>query len=505
MSLRTAMVASGPLCVIDGANIGHFNTIKGVRNQKHFSSHRLLQAVAAVREWGMRPHILLPQKFISSRNSHNHAKDVDSLLSLEKKNLLSRLPSHIDDDNPIIDLAIERNAFILTNDGFIDHLSSGKISHEFTQSNVFKCYELDSQLKLVPPVHCRLKRPAPPTPTTSPVATPATAKSTKSTKSTKQQHHHHHNQQQLIDRIQQLETENHDLQQENKTYVALERVCMSETSLEFTEAFDVVESFVHERLFCHDLDMASKEEDTFFYKLKKIASTKSSSHEFKTVEPRYRALMHMYLQRKEVQEANRQEQDKRMAEEEQKRLKDDERRKKEQDAIELDSMSKRIQMRQQHAQHFHLTPSSLLQQQQAEQQREQQGEQQREQQALTPMKLLRRPAPKQSQEVVAIHSLIKHGNKKSAKQKHGKRTKATTKASASISTNASAVTSTSSPMASASISNYNYEDALQKALVESAKEREAQLKEQEEYERAMAASVSDASAGRGGYLSNSGW
>jgi len=258
-----------PLIVIDGANIGHFNTIAGQANTKKFRSDRLLQAVTACQEFGLEPLVLLPQKFLTSNYKHNVAEDVESLLALEAQDppLLSRLPSYINDDNPILRLALEESGYVLSNDGFNDHIRSGLITKEFNSTRVFKCYEFKGTLKLVPPEQAkgrvnRKKKYQPPPP-----LTPMTQQ---------KRHHppHHHQQQQpspqhqqhpqhpqqqqqrhqsnydehqqlkdLKQRIFVLEQENAVLLQENHIQDALNKFSESQTTEGFDKAFTDLEVY----------------------------------------------------------------------------------------------------------------------------------------------------------------------------------------------------------------------------------------------------------------------
>jgi len=144
-----------PLCVIDGANIGHFNTVRGKQHDKKFSSDRLLQAVKQCLVWHLRPVILLPQKFINSKHQHNTAKDVEILLAMEnqKPPQLIQLPSYINDDNPILDFALKYNGYVLSNDGFQDHIRKGKITQQFVNSQQFRCHLglREGELVFIPP------------------------------------------------------------------------------------------------------------------------------------------------------------------------------------------------------------------------------------------------------------------------------------------------------------------------------------------------------------------
>ena len=127
---------SKPLIVIDGANIGHYNTTPGKVGVKFFSSDQLRKAVTACLKNGLQPRILLPQHYLDSKHKDNVADDVEILLQLEKDGFLVRLPSNINDDLPIIDLAKHKGAFILTNDGFKDHVESGLINSEFIKARI---------------------------------------------------------------------------------------------------------------------------------------------------------------------------------------------------------------------------------------------------------------------------------------------------------------------------------------------------------------------------------
>lgn len=76
---------------------------------------------------------------------------MNTLLDLETQELLTRLPSNIDDDIPIINLAVSRNGYILSNDNFNNHVTSGKITTSFRSERVIKCYPVQNELVLILP------------------------------------------------------------------------------------------------------------------------------------------------------------------------------------------------------------------------------------------------------------------------------------------------------------------------------------------------------------------
>jgi hypothetical protein len=61
------------------------------------------------------------------------------------------LPSNINDDIPIIDLAKAKNGYILSNDHFKDHIQSGFLPTKFRAERLFKCYALKNELVLIEP------------------------------------------------------------------------------------------------------------------------------------------------------------------------------------------------------------------------------------------------------------------------------------------------------------------------------------------------------------------
>ena len=120
---NTKILNGDKFIVIDGANIGHIS-VPGQTRSKHFHAFRLEQAVNACQNAGFSVLILLPQYFIASKHKNNLAKDVNTLLDLETQGLLTRLPSNINDDLPIINLAVSRNGYILSNDNFNEMFAS---------------------------------------------------------------------------------------------------------------------------------------------------------------------------------------------------------------------------------------------------------------------------------------------------------------------------------------------------------------------------------------------
>jgi len=141
---------SNRFIVIDGANIGHL-LVPGQENSRQFHAFRLEQAVNACNKKGFSVIILLPQHYIESQYKKIPIEDVNYLLNLEKAGLLSRLPSYINDDRPIIDLAKAKNGYILSNDHFKDHIQSGFLPTKFRAERLFKCYALKNELVLIEP------------------------------------------------------------------------------------------------------------------------------------------------------------------------------------------------------------------------------------------------------------------------------------------------------------------------------------------------------------------
>lgn len=71
--------------------------------------------------------VYCPQKFISSRHGHT-ADDPSALIELLQCGMLIQLPSGVDDDRIMISDACARGGFVLSNDRFHDHISSGLIT-----------------------------------------------------------------------------------------------------------------------------------------------------------------------------------------------------------------------------------------------------------------------------------------------------------------------------------------------------------------------------------------
>ena len=270
------------ICVIDGANIGHYDTTPGEANGKKFSTTRLLQAVSACHDWGMRPIIILPQKFLSSNHQHNVAEDVESLLALQTQHppQLIQTPSYCNDDIPCLRMAIKEGGYVLSNDGFQDHIKSGFIDKTFAEERLFKCSLSANRdrLALIPPKGCYLQgpsnnAPAPPVIQTTRSRSRHSSKSTKSTKSkskssnsksskSKSSNNNNNNNNTTFSssssstnddwyrqRIQFLESENEELRHSNTMYGIFEQLACAETNANFHVAFEAVESMIQLNLF----------------------------------------------------------------------------------------------------------------------------------------------------------------------------------------------------------------------------------------------------------------
>ena len=257
-----------PFCFIDGANIGHFNTVQGMQNVKKFRSDRLLQAVSACHEWQLRPRVMLPEKFITSRHKHNMSKDVKSLLAMEAEGLLVRLPSYINDDKPILDAAMNNDGYVLSNDGFQDHLKSGKISQLWAKTKQFRChvhFNGDDALTLIPPADYNGYTPpnrAPPNrvpPSRSRAPPNPNQKSTKSSSSNSsnssisnpnsipsRQHQlqSHTPTVHLQQRVNALEKEVAQLRASNKLHRVFDQLARAETEEEFRQVFATIEKLI---------------------------------------------------------------------------------------------------------------------------------------------------------------------------------------------------------------------------------------------------------------------
>ena len=318
-----------PLIVIDGANIGHWSSIAGEANTKHFRSDRLLQAVTACQDAGLDPIVLLPQKFLTSQYKHNVAKDVDSLLALETQGLLSRLPSYINDDNPILELALKSSGYVLSNDGFNDHLKSGKIDQLFRQTRVFKCFEFKHQLQLIPPErYAGKKTQYQPPPTTTPPPTPSTKIKNRKKKPhggvaggvgtlrrerphlRKKQHpspqpqplqktNPNPHQKQLLDlqeRLEELEYVNASLYQQIDIHNVFDQLREAESAEEFESAFDLLESYQDQLSTVHYNRLIA------IVKFIHVPSPPSRKEGWQQVKQRFGIFMVAHKQKKEEQE-----------------------------------------------------------------------------------------------------------------------------------------------------------------------------------------------------------
>ena len=119
--------------VIDCANVGRWAT-DPKSNPAPFSSWKISAAVNTAKSQGFRPLALCPANFINGAKQSVVADDPAELLELQKLGFLELLPVGTFDDFMIIDRAIELGGFVLTNDGFLDHVHSGKISKIWSES-----------------------------------------------------------------------------------------------------------------------------------------------------------------------------------------------------------------------------------------------------------------------------------------------------------------------------------------------------------------------------------
>lgn len=130
---------------VDGANVAH-------ENHETISAARIETAQNDLKKYGYESHALIPKYKI------NKMKDQEIVKNLVNEGRLTIIA--IDDDEALIDRAIENDAFILTNDRFRDHkkkdwwlpeINDRLIPYDFINGHlsitVSKRHSLDRHLK----------------------------------------------------------------------------------------------------------------------------------------------------------------------------------------------------------------------------------------------------------------------------------------------------------------------------------------------------------------------
>ena len=113
------------LIYIDGANVAHEN------HEKIFAA-RIETAQNDLEKSGFKSHALLLKYKVKKM------KDPEIIKQLVKENRLTFVS--IDDDEYLIDLAIENDAFILTNDGFKDYKKKEWWSPKIEEGLIKYCF-----------------------------------------------------------------------------------------------------------------------------------------------------------------------------------------------------------------------------------------------------------------------------------------------------------------------------------------------------------------------------
>ena len=99
---------------IDGANIGH-------EDEENISGLRIKEALCMVEKYGFEAHVIFPSYLINRQNENKkkkvkHPEIIDVLKNEGRLSLVSN-----DDDEAIITIASDNDAFILTNDRYKNH------------------------------------------------------------------------------------------------------------------------------------------------------------------------------------------------------------------------------------------------------------------------------------------------------------------------------------------------------------------------------------------------
>ena len=170
LSLSAAVAVIKPrFILLDGANIGRWSgsgdpsteitvstgsslpshlqhlpasTAPLTRSMTRFDSWQVAAAVHAVESsLGTPALICLPEQYVR-RPERLGVRDVELLLLLQRQGKLHRLPAGADDDTALIQLAVDSNTWIVTNDNLRDHVYRKTVSRDWVACRLIKFYTL---------------------------------------------------------------------------------------------------------------------------------------------------------------------------------------------------------------------------------------------------------------------------------------------------------------------------------------------------------------------------